>query len=177
MICYPGKTQVGKCNVPVICEDMFPTILDMAGIRDWKAEQDVDGQSILPLVTGEGEGPSPERPLVFHYPHKWKPYDLEDIDFLSAVRVGDWKLVYRIKEGAVAGNEKLYPDTRNTAREKALELYNLREDLGEEHNVASEHPDVVERLAKVFSDKMREWGGVMPVVVSTGKTAPLPDEI
>ena len=158
MIYYPGKTRAGRCNVPVICEDMFPTILEMAGVRNYTTVQELDGQSILPLVTGEGEGPDPERPLVFHYPHKWKPYDLKDIDFLSAVRVGDWKLVYRIAEGT-------------------MELYNLKEDIGEEHDVAAENPEITSRLAKIFSDKMRAWNGSMPIVIATGKPAPLPDEL
>ena len=43
--------------------------------------------------------------------------------------------------------------------------------------MAAEHPELVSELAKVFSDKMRAWHGVMPIVVSTGKPAPLPDEI
>lgn len=158
MIYVPGKTRVGRCNVPVICEDMFPTILDMAGVRGYETVQELDGQSILPLVTGKGEGPDPERPLVFHYPHKWKPYDLEDIDFLSAVRIGDWKLVYRIAEGRT-------------------ELYNLKDDIGETHDVAAENPEIAARLADTLSERLRRWNAPMPVVVATGKTAPMPDEI
>ncbi len=177
MIHVPGKTQVGRCSVPVICEDMFPTILDIAGVRGYKTVQELDGQSILPLVTGVGKGPDPERPLVFHYPHKWKPYDLEDIDFLSAVRVGDWKLVYRIKEGARSSLESLYPDTRRTAREAALELYNLKDDLGEEHNVAADYPEITARLADTLSGRLSRWNASMPVVVQTGKTAPLPNQL
>ena len=137
---------------------MFPTILDIAGVRGYETVQELDGQSILPLVTGVGEGPDPERPLVFHYPHKWKPYDLKDIDFLSAVRVGDWKLVYRIAEGV-------------------LELYNLKEDIGEEHDVAAENPDIVRRLADTLSERLSRWNAPMPVVVQTGNPAPLPNEI
>ena len=177
MIYVPGKTIVGRCNVPVICEDMFPTILDMAGVRDYETVQEIDGQSILPLVTGEGSGPDPERPLVFHYPHKWKPYDLEDIDFLSAVRIGEWKLVYRIKDAARSVDERLYPDTRNTARAAAIELYNLKNDIGEGNNVAAEYPEIAARLADTLSARLRRWNSPMPVVVSTGKTAPLPDEL
>ena len=130
----------------------------MAGIRDYQTVQEIDGQSILPLVTGKGEGPDPERPLVFHYPHKWKPYDLADIDFLSAVRIGDWKLVYRIAECK-------------------LELYNLKDDLGEYNNVAAEYPEITSRLADTLSSRLRRWNAPMPVVVATGKTAPLPNEI
>ena len=81
-----------------------------------------------------------------------------DIDFLSAIRVGDWKLVYRIAEGK-------------------LELYNLKDDLGEQQNVAAEYPDVTARLAKTLSDRLRGWDAVMPIVVATGQPAPLPDEI
>ena len=177
MIYVPGKTRVGRCDVPVICEDMFPTILDMAGVRGYETVQELDGQSILPLVTGRGEGPDPERPLVFHYPHKWKPYDLEDIDFLSAVRIGDWKLVYRISEGARSADESLYPDTRNTARAAAVELYNLKEDIGETRNVAADYPEIVSRLADTLSARLRRWNSPMPVVVSSGQPAPLPDRL
>ena len=176
MICWPGKNRICRCDVPVICEDMFPTILDIAGIKDYRTVQDLDGQSILPLVTGKGEGPSPDRPLVFHYPHKWKPYDLVDIDFLSAVRVGDWKLVYRIIDGALALSAPT-PGERSEAAARAIELYNLKEDLGEEHNVAVDYPDVASRLADTLSAKLRRWNAVMPVVLSTGKQAPLPDEL
>lgn len=176
MICWPGKNRICRCDVPVICEDMFPTILDIAGIKDYRTVQDLDGQSILPLVTGKGEGPSPDRPLVFHYPHKWKPYDLVDIDFLSAVRVGDWKLVYRIIDGALAVSAPT-PGERSEAAARAIELYNLKDDLGEEHNVAADYPDVASRLADTLSAKLRRWNAVMPVVLSTGKQAPLPDEL
>ena len=158
MIYVPGRTKAGKCNVPVICEDMFPTILDMAGVKDYQTVQELDGESLLPLVTGTGSGPSPERPLVFHYPHKWKPYDLEDIDFLSAVRIGDWKLVYRIAQGKT-------------------ELYNLKEDIGETRNVAEENPEIAAWLADTLSARLRRWNSPMPVVVATGKPAPMPDEL
>lgn len=177
MICYPGKTKVGRCDVPVICEDMFPTILDIAGIRGWQTVQEVDGESILPLVTGTGSGPDAERPLVFHYPHKWKPYDLPDIDFLSAVRSGDWKLVYRMAEGAKSRMEALSPEAREKAHRAALELYNLKNDIGEEHNVADEHPDIVARLAEELSSRLRRWNAPMPAVISSGEAAPFPDEL
>lgn len=176
MIYWPGKNRICRCDVPVICEDMFPTILDIAGIKDYRTVQDLDGQSILPLVTGKGEGPSPDRPLVFHYPHKWKPYDLVDIDFLSAVRVGDWKLVYRIIDGALAVSAPT-PGERSEAAARAIELYNLKDDLGEEHNVAADYPDIARRLADTLSAKLRRWDAVMPIVLSTGAQAPLPDQL
>ena len=157
MIFWPGKTRSGRCDVPVICEDLFPTILDIAGVDSYETVQEIDGQSIIPMITG-GESLDPERPLIMHFPHKWKAYDLDDIDFLSAVRMGDWKLVYRIKTGE-------------------LELYNLVDDIGEQNNVAAQNPEITKRLADTLSDRLRKWKSPMPVVAATGQTMPLPDSL
>jgi hypothetical protein len=83
---------------------------------------------------------------------------LEDIDYLSAVRKGDWKLVYRMRSGT-------------------LELYNLRTDIGEQHNVASEYPQVVKSLAAELGGQLRSWQSPMPTYRDTGKRVPLPDEL
>ena len=155
MFCWPGKTKHGKCNVPVICEDLFPTILEIAGVKNYEVVQELDGESLVPMITG-GKELDYERPLVFHYPHKWKAYDLEDIDFLSAVRMGDWKLVYRIKTGA-------------------LELYNLKKDIGESNDLSRQYPEITARLRDTLSARLRRWDAPMPVITSTGETAALPD--
>ena len=174
-----------RVNTPVVCEDMFPTILEMAGIKKYQTVQKVDGESLVPLITkgskiaakavAKGEvtsqkeanalvieqkvsGIDPERSLVFHYPHKWKGYDLEDIDFLSAVRKGDWKLIYRLRTGK-------------------MELYNLRTDIGEQSDVAAQNPEKVKELAKALSDKLRGWDAPMPTVRKSGKAVPMPDEL
>ena len=174
-----------RVNTPVICEDMFPTILEMAGIKGYKTVQEVDGESLVPLITkgshiaakavAKGEvtnqkeanalrieqsisGIDPERTLVFHYPHKWKGYDLEDIDFLSAVRKGDWKLIYRLRTGK-------------------MELYNLHTDIGEQNDLSAQHPQKVKELAKELSNHLREWKAPMPTIRSTGKAVPMPDEV
>jgi hypothetical protein len=157
----------------------------MAGVKSYEVRQSVDGKSLVDLVTkgsrlaskakAKGEissqkeanafvvdesisGIDPERALIFHYPHQWKPYDLEDIDYLSAVRKGDWKLVYRMRSGT-------------------LELYNLRTDIGEQHNVASEYPQVVKSLAAELGGQLRSWQSPMPTYRDTGKRVPLPDEL
>ena len=186
MVKWSGKVAPAtRVNTPVICEDLFPTILQMAGIKNFDVVQDVDGKSLVNLVTKgsklaakaakkgvitdqksanafvvpeEVSGIDPERELIFHYPHQWKPYDLEDIDFLSAVRVGDWKLVYRMR----------------TAK---LELYNLKSDLGEQHDVAAQYPEKVKELAVKLSTKLREWNSPMPSYRGSGEVVPLPDNL
>ena len=186
MVKWSGKVAPAtRVNTPVICEDLFPTILQMAGVKGNNVVQDVDGKSLVNLVTKgsklaakaakkgeitdqksanafvvpeEVSGINPERELIFHYPHQWKPYDLEDIDFLSAVRAGDWKLVYRM-------------------RSAKLELYNLKDDLGEQNDVAAQYPEKVKELAAKLSTKLREWNSPMPSYRGSGKAVPMPDNL
>ena len=180
IVCWPGKVPAGaREDTPAIAEDLFPTILDIAGVsydEPGAIVQELDGQSLIPglmdggcagdgaegaVLKGAAEGGSgsgAERALIFHYPHQWKPYRLDDIDYLSAVRKGDWKLVYRM-------------------REARLELYNLREDIGETHDLAAENPQKCAELATILSDKLREWGSPMPFNPAKGKPVPFPDEL
>jgi arylsulfatase A-like enzyme len=186
MVKWSGKVAPNtRVNTPVICEDLFPTILGMAGVKNYDVVQTVDGKSLVNLVTKgsklaakaakrgeiadqkaanafvvpeEVSGIDPERALIFHYPHQWKPYDLVDIDYLSAVRKGDWKLLYRMRTGT-------------------LELYNLKSDIGEQNNVAAEHPEKVKELAAAISTKLREWNSPMPKSKADGKVIPLPDKL
>ena len=172
IVCWPGKVPAGaREDTPAIAEDLFPTILDIAGVsydEPGAIVQELDGQSLIPEITAGGSvlkgaaeggaGSGAERALIFHYPHQWKPYRLDDIDYLSAVRKGDWKLVYRM-------------------REARLELYNLREDIGETHDLAAENPQKCAELATILSDKLREWGSPMPFNPAKGKPVPFPDEL
>ena len=62
-------------------------------------------------------------------------------------------------------------------RTRDLELYDLSEDLGEASNVAKAHPDIVEKLARALSDRLRRFDASMPTVRSTGEKVPMPDEV
>ncbi|MFA6592795.1 MAG: sulfatase-like hydrolase/transferase [Bacteroidales bacterium] len=186
MFCWPGRIAAGtRINTPVSAEDVFPTILDMAKVKGYEAIQTLDGQSLVKLLTkGSREyekaaakgafknqkeecefvvpasvsGIDPDRALIFHLPHQWRYAPETDIDFMSAVRKGDWKLVYKMKTAS-------------------LELYNLMDDIGESTDLASEHPEKVAELAKILSDKLRGWNATMPIDRTTGKPVPMPDEV
>ena len=147
--------------------------------------QEIDGKSLVKLITAgskmaekaqrRGEitsqreanafvvptavsGIDPERELIFHYPHQYRVEDQDDIDFMSAIRKGDWKLVYRMQTGA-------------------LELYDLATDIGEQHDLAARHPEKVRELAAELSSRLRGWRAPMPTVRRTGKPVPMPDEL
>ena len=112
----PGST----CNVPVTSTDFYPTLLDMAGLPQMP-EQHIDGVSLLPLIKGSD---SLEREAIFwHYPH----YGNQGGTPGSSIRVGDFKLIH------------FFEDDR-------LELYDLRADIGEDHNLVNEMPALAEQL-------------------------------
>lgn len=186
MVYWPGKTAAGmRINTPVMPQDFYPSICEMAGVENPKTVQELDGQSFVKLVTAGSQftkeavakgkiknqkeanafvvpqnisGLDPERAVISHMPHQWRIEDQDDVDFLTAVRKGDWKLVYRMHDGK-------------------LELYNLKKDISEKNDVAAKHPDIVKTLAKELGDQLRAWGAPMPVVKATGKLVPMPDEI
>src|SRR5262249_45669269 len=106
---WPGVTKPGStCAVPVITPDYYPTMLEMAGAKT-DGEQIIDGESIVPLLKATGR--LKRDTIYWHYPH----YHPGGATPYSAIRQGDWKLI------------EFYEDSR-------VELYNLKDDIGEKAN-------------------------------------------
>ena len=134
---WPGVARPGSvCSVPVISTDFYPTILDMAGLP-LRPTQHVDGVSLVPLLRQTG-GISREA-LFWHYPH----YGNQGGSPGSAVRAGDWKLIEFFEDGR-------------------LELYNLKDDLGEQHNLAAEQPGKTAELHRMLTDWRQAVGARLP---------------
>lgn len=133
----PGLTDGGlTSNVPVSSVDLYPTILDLASIP-LLPDEHADGISLLPVLKG---GTIPERPLIWHYPH----YGNQGGDPVSIIRLGDWKLIHYYETGIE-------------------ELYNLRTDVGEQNNLASEQPEMVKKLHKQLFEYLKSVGAKYPV--------------
>jgi arylsulfatase A-like enzyme len=156
IVAWPGLTQAGSvCRQPVIIEDFFPTILEMAGIQH--AEQlggVIDGCSFVNLLRGEQDEARQDRPLVWHFPNNWGPRG-PGIGPSSAIRLGDWKLIY-------------YHESQH------FELFNLAEDLGEQKNLAEKRTDVRDRLAAELGEYLASVKAQMPIVKASGQTVPYP---
>lgn len=153
---WPGTVQAGsKCDKYLIIEDFYPSILEMAGIRDCKSDATVDGVSFVPLLLGTGD-PSRNRALIWNFPNIWGNNG-PGINLNCAIRKGDWKLVYYYETG-----EK--------------ELFNVAEDIGEKHNLASEHPAKVKRLSSELGRYLRSVGADRPSFKISGLPCPWPDE-
>ena len=140
----------------VIIEDFYPTILEMAGIKNPKVVQTIDGVSFVPVL--ENKKPSNEnRPLFWHYPNEWGPSS-PGIGAASTVRLGDFKLIYYHLDGRI-------------------ELFNIKEDIGEHNNLAETNTKKVRQLAKILSDYLRKVDAQMPSNKETGVQIPLADKI
>ena len=124
----PGITQAGtECSAPVTSTDFYPTILELAGVPA-VPQQHVDGVSLVPLLKSDVLD---REAIYWHYPHYSGGLGGRPS---SAVRSGDWKLI------------EFFEDNR-------VELYNLRDDLGEQNDLAQANPE----KAKALREMLHAW--------------------
>ncbi|MCF0175840.1 MAG: sulfatase, partial [Bacteroidales bacterium] len=142
----PKFIKVGECDMPVAHVDIYPTVLDFAGGRPRK-DYILDGVSLKPILTGKCE--SFKRPPIFwHFPgYLDKPCPgARDQVFRqrpsTVMRKGDWKITIFYEEWMLDGGW----DKRDS--NNSIELYNLRDDISESHNLASEMPEKRDELLK-----------------------------
>jgi arylsulfatase A-like enzyme len=115
--------------------DFFPTILDLAGLPA-RPDLHKDGVSLKPLLEGDT---IEDRSLFWHYPHyhgsTWKPG--------AAIRDGDWKLVQSYEW-------------------ETVELYNLKEDIGESNDISEKYPEKTQELLAKLKAMQEETGSQLP---------------
>ena len=137
LVKWPSAVKPGStCDEPVTSIDFYPTMLEMAGLPP-KPQQHMDGESMVPLLKGTGR--QKRQAIYWHYPH----YSNQGGGPGGAVRVGDFKLI------------ESYEDNR-------AELYNLRADLGEQHDLTAQMPEKAAELRRLLHEWRQEVGAVMP---------------
>lgn len=147
---WPGVVKPNtRTSQYVIIEDFFPTILQMAQIDKVRPRQVIDGTSFIPVLKNPDYADS-SRVLIWHYPNKWIEKDGPGINYYSAIRKGDWKLVYSMRTGK-------------------KELYNLIKDIGEQNDVSSQFQEKVKELSSLLSGQLKKWDAPMPMEIKTGK--------
>lgn len=157
LVKWPGVVKPGSVTDQyLIIEDFFPTILEIAGIKNYKTVQPVDGISFVSLLKNKKQKNN-SRPLIWHFPNKWIAKDEYGINYRSAIRQGNWKLIYNMKTGT-------------------NELYNLKTDIGEQTDLSSAYPEKTRQLAALLSQKLKTYNAQMPVYKVTGKPVAMPDE-
>jgi arylsulfatase A-like enzyme len=146
IVYWPGVTKPGSVSdTPVITMDLFPTLLEACGIAAPKATSPTgasgrDGVSLVPLLRGTGQ--LQREALFWHYPHH-QHYQLGGAMPYSAVRAGDFKLI------------EFFDDQR-------VELYDVRHDLGEQHDLAATKPELVTQLRSRLNAWRNSVGAQMP---------------
>jgi arylsulfatase A-like enzyme len=124
---WPGRVKPGsRCDATVLGLDFYPTLLEIAGAAPPK--QPMDGASLVALLTG-GATFDRGRAVFWHLPiylegggaGGWRCTPC------SVIRKGDWKLI------------EFFEDPH-------VELYNLRDDLGESKDLAAAQPDKAREL-------------------------------
>jgi arylsulfatase A len=135
---WPGVTHPGSLrDEPVMSIDFYPTLLDIAGLRG-DPRHVPDGLSLVPLLKGE---PGFKRDaLYWHYPH----YHPGGATPYGAIRDGDYRLVEFYEDGHV-------------------ELYDLKNDLGEQHDLAASMPEKARALELKLDAWRRRVGAQMPL--------------
>ncbi|NWK57013.1 sulfatase [Verrucomicrobiaceae bacterium N1E253] len=124
IISWPGNIQAASSDTPTISMDLYPTLLDLAGLP-LKPKQHLDGQSMKSDLLGKTAPSLSKRALYWTYPHKHgsghKPS--------HAIQKNNWKLIHF--------------DADNTN-----ELYKIDQDLGEKNDVSGKNPEKVKALLK-----------------------------
>lgn len=124
---WPGNVAAGTTSdVPISGVDLYPTFCEIAGAPLPSGHQ-LDGESVVPLMTGTG---TPKREAIYWHVANYWGMSVP----ATAMRMGDYKLIE-------------YFETAS------LELYNLKEDIGETTNLA----DSMAQKAAEMHARMRQW--------------------
>ncbi|NRB73110.1 MAG: sulfatase [Verrucomicrobiales bacterium] len=134
-IYWPGVTNGSTTEALATGMDFYPTILEIAGI-DAMPEQHLDGISLVPVLKGEEVA---DRSLYWHYPH----YGNQGGEPSAIIQDSDWKLIHYFEDG------------RN-------ELYQVDSDIGEQNDVAAQHPEKVKAMEQALKTWQKEVGADFP---------------
>lgn len=134
---WPGKVKEGSiCNEVVTSTDYYRTICEIAGVKP-PENQPIDGVSIVSLL--KQTGGINRKAVYWHYPH----YHPGGTSPAGAIRYGDWKLIEYFEDGRI-------------------ELYNLKDDVGETTDLAAKMPEKAAELRTMLADWRKSVGAAMP---------------
>lgn len=134
------------CDEPIYNLDIYPTLLDIVN-QEANPNQKLDGVSLLPLMLESGE--LKERALYWHFPIYLEGGNSETQDKIfrtrpgSAIRYGDWKLIHYYENNDI-------------------ELYNLKNDIGETVNLFNDEPVQAAKLMNMLQKWIAETNAPVP---------------
>lgn len=139
---WPGQTHAGsKCDVPATHVDFFPTLVELAGAQ--LPDQILDGESLVPLFRDPAANLKRDAIFAHHPSYLGQGEGKFRTTPASSIISGDWKLI------------EFFEDSR-------LELYNLREDIGETKNLATSQPEQAKKLHTRLIEWRQSTGAKLP---------------
>ena len=132
---WPGVVKEGTVSDEPIClNSLMATCAEILGVT-LADDEGVDSFSILPVLKGE-KIEEPTHPVIIHH----------SISGKFALRKGDWKYMHCKGSGGWSKGSDGKP----------VQLYNMRDDRGEQHNLIEKEPkrlqDMEKLLMKVIAD-------------------------
>lgn len=158
MVQWKGRLPAGRVDDrPVIQLDILPTALAAAGVEassDWK----LDGVNLLPFLAKDAPAATQPHASLF-----WR------FGRQIALRQGDWKIV---KGQGMPGVAEASRQEKGTT--EGVELYNLKDDLGEATNLAASEPAKVKELSAAWDEinagmVEAKWQSMRPNAKGKGK--------
>ena len=147
---WPGHVQPGSvCDEPVGVVDLLPTVCALAGVEP-PQDRVLDGTSWLPLLEG--------KPLRRTVPLYWQLNSARS-EPKVAMRVGDWKILGYIDAPTAPLAGDIRAEDQYAVKHAQLirfELYNLKEDIGERHDLAEAEPEKLAALRKELEALYRQ---------------------
>ena len=146
---WPGRIAPKMVEQTGHMIDLFPTLIDLAGLPEHRGKFPVAGRSLKPIL--QGDGPWPDRVLFLAPPTPDWPGKTAAEDFYNDKSV----LLYE-RQRLVARDDRF----KLVKTGQQAELFDIQADPGEHVDVSAQHPDVVEKLQVA----LREW--YQPILAS-----------
>ncbi len=160
--CWPGKIPANRvCEEFCTTMDILPTLAKLAAAE--LPPNKIDGFDIAPLLMARENAKSPYEAFYYYWNNG-----------LDGIRVGDWKLHFPHSYPSLSGTpgKDGLPGGYSTEQVKGIELYNLRDDIGEKQNVAAKHPDIVKKLAALAEQARKDLGDAHQKKTGEGRREP-----
>ncbi|QDU29066.1 Arylsulfatase [Anatilimnocola aggregata] len=165
---WPGKIPAGHVNdAPAVMMDLFATVLAAAGLAA-PGDRVIDGRDILPLFTSKAKSPHAAifgqqgAQLAVVRNERYKLHVLPPKDFFASLnKPGQRWIDARGPDGVtiLAPHEQYqpdaYPGTLSGDPAKAMQLFDVQSDPGEQKDIAAGNPEVVQQLKSLFDEMNR----------------------
>lgn len=154
---WPGIVKPDmRTDSYLIIEDFFPTILDIAQVKDRVAKQPIDGVSFVPLLSNAFVD-TEKRNLYWNFPNLWGN-EGPGIGPGCSVRSDVWKLIYYYETGK-------------------KELFNITQDIGEKNDLSEQNHEILKDFSSSLGNFLRSVDAQRPSFKDTGELCPWPDEV